>query len=140
MEYFLGSIITLVSVGFANKLITKRISENKTTTIRYSQSHVHMLTNSFFDGMMKKRLSINRQSTRYQEESYTRIVVAEEMAYWITNNIFYTAEMVDGTVDRNTSKEVDAMKMDNSELKKMMVIVEALREGTSNDSGNPGQS
>jgi hypothetical protein len=49
--------------------------------------------------------------------------------YWIVNNTFYVADIVDGNVEENTTRLVDTMTMDKVQLDKIMFIVEKLREG-----------
>jgi hypothetical protein len=64
-------------------------------------------------------------------------VVEEDTAYWIKDNNLYTAEVIEGDVDSETTKPVDTMNMSNKELNKLVVIVEALRKDD-NDSRNTG--
>ena len=64
--------------------------------------------------------------------------MTDDRAYWIKDNTFYEANLVDGEVDKNTTKVVDTMTMDKVELDKMAFIVQKLTEGTRNDFGNPG--
>ena len=140
MEYVVGAVLTLVIVATANRLITKQLKNEKRTVVRYSQSHIYSLVAPImfvFNSSIPKRSS---QSYNYQEEAYIRVVIVDGKAYWIKENTFYTAEVVDGMVDKESTKEVDTMSMNDVELKKMLVIVETLREGKDNDSGSTGQS
>jgi len=140
MEYVVGALLTLIVIATANKLITKQLNKDVRTVVRYSQSHIYSIVApmmfSYGDHMIKK----NSQSYTYQEEAYIRVVVVDNKAYWIRENIFYTADVVDGVVDKESTKEVDTMSMSDVELKKMLVIVETLREGDENDSSGTGKS
>ena len=80
------------------------------------------------------------QSTNYQDESYIKVVISENRAYWIKENTFYMANVVNGMVDKETTQKVDTMSMSDVELKKMLVIVETLRESGNNDSSGTGKS
>ena len=138
MEYVVGAVLTLVIIATANRLITKQLKNDKMPVIRYSQSHIYSVVAPMmfgFDSSIPKRSS---QSYNYHEEAYIRVVVVDGKAYWIKENTFYTADVVDGTVDKESTKEVDTMSMSDVELKKMLVIVETLREGKDNDSGSTG--
>jgi len=140
MEYVVGAVLTLVIVATANRLITKKLKNEKRAVIRYSQSHIYSVIAPMmfgFNGPIPKR---STQSSNYHEEAYIRVVVVDGKAYWIKENTFFTADVVDGTVDKESTKEVDTMSMSDVELKKMLVIVETLREGDNNDSGSTGKS
>jgi hypothetical protein len=60
---------------------------------------------------------------------YTRVVFLENQAYWIKNNTLFVADMEEGFVDEQTTREVDTMGMDRVQLEKVIHIVEALTEG-----------
>lgn len=138
MEYVVGAILTLVVIATANRLITKQLKNEKTTVVRYSQSHIYSIIAPMMFGYSAKMIKKNSQSYNYQDEAYIKVVVVDGKAYWIKENTFYTADVVDGTVNKESTKEVDTMSMNDVELKKMLVIVEALREGRQDDSGSTG--
>ena len=64
-------------------------------------------------------------------------MVEEDKAYWIKDNNLYTAEVIEGDVDSETTQPVDTMNMSNKELNKLVGIVEALRKDD-NDNRNTG--
>jgi len=139
MEYFAGAFITLVVVFVINRMISKQLAQDKTSVVRYSQSHIYMVAEKIILGPAIPKAP-DSQSFRYQKESYLKVVVLDNKAYWIKDNAFYMADIVDGDVDKETTRKVDTMSMDDVELKKMLVIVETLREGEDSDSGNSGKS
>ena len=65
-------------------------------------------------------------------------MITDSSAYWIKDNSLYTANVIDGNVDSDTTQPVDTMKMNNLELTKLMMIVEKLREDDDNDNRNTG--
>lgn len=130
--------MTLITVAVANKLISKNLASAKNTVVRYSQSHVYALAADLMFGS-NKTIKTPTQSTKYQEDQYTRVVVAENKAYFIKNNTFFVADVVEGTIDKDSTQEVDTMSMDDVELKKMIFIVEALKEGDTDDYWRPGK-
>jgi hypothetical protein len=140
MEYVVGAILTLIIVATANKLIAKQLSKKRMPTIRYSQSHIYSVVAPMMFGLDARVPYRSTQSTNYQEESYTKVVISENKAYWIKENTFYMADVVNGMVDKETTQQVDTMSMSDVELKKMLVIVETLRESDNNDSGGTGKS
>jgi hypothetical protein len=79
---------------------------------------------------------IATQSRKILEKSQIRIIFSDNRAYWIKNNMFLQADLVDGEVDDSTTKVVDTMTMDKVELDKMIFIVQKLTEGIANDGGD----
>jgi hypothetical protein len=140
MEYVVGALLTLVIISAANRLITKQLNKERRTVVRYSQSHIYSIVAPMMLSYIGHTIKKNSQSYNYQEEAYIRVVVVDSKAYWIKENIFYTADVIDGIVDKESTKEVDTMSMNDVELKKMLVIVETLREGDGNDSGGTRKS
>ena len=139
MEYFAGALITLITVYVVNRLIVKQLSDKKNTVVRYSQSHVYRLANDIVFGQPKS-VEKNTQSKKHIRESHIKVVVSENKAYWIKDHQFFVANVVNGNVDNDSAKQVDTMAMDDVELKKMLIIVETLREGSSDDRGSSGKS
>jgi hypothetical protein len=135
MEYFLGSVVTLICVFLIILFIRKPLRE-PTPTVRYSQSHVHDLIEPFIPNLSEIRRDIVCQSTRHYETTLTRVAFVGDKAYWIANNKFVVADIVDGEVDRETERQVDTMSMSKIELNKMLVIIEELTEGGKYDNGS----
>lgn len=134
MEYVIGSLVTIATVVIVNKVITKQLKIQETIpTIKHSQSYIYSLLRPYLMDEGYERFSPKRQSNQYQNRAYTKIVIAESEAYWIKDNNLFTAKIVDGDVDSETTKPVDTMNMTNLELSKIMMIVETLREGDDDD-------
>lgn len=86
--------------------------------------------------------SINKsnptQASKYLEKIFIKIVIVKDKAYWIKDNVFYVADMVDDDVDKTTAKEVDIMSMDKVQLEEAMFIIDKLKED-SHDSWDSGK-
>jgi hypothetical protein len=139
MDYIIGSLVTIATVVIVNRLIARQLKTQETIpTIKYSQSHIYTLLRPYMldEGYEKHRPK--RQSMDYQDRSYTKVVITDSSAYWIKDNSLYTANVIDGNVDSDTTQPVDTMKMNNLELTKLMMIVEKLREDDDNDNRNTG--
>jgi len=130
MEYFVGAMITLVAIFAARKIISKQKDNNK-IIISYSQSNVYKLLMPFLPDI-KYEAPIT-QASKYYDQIYTRILVVDGMAYWIKDNTFYSAQMVDGDIDRESATPVDTMAMDKVQLDKMIFIIETLTKGDFDD-------
>lgn len=78
----------------------------------------------------------NTQSLNYERKINVKIIILDNYAYWIKENQFYKAEMVNNLIDPDTTTTVDTIGMDSIQLDKMLFIMDKLREGLDNDSGS----
>ncbi len=62
-------------------------------------------------------------------EEYVHVAIIENNAYWVMGNVFYQADIVDGEVNKESSRPVDAFKMSSRDLNKMLYILDNLTEG-----------
>lgn len=140
MEFVLGALTTILIIVVANRILRVPLAKIQNTKIRYSQSHVYSLISPILDYVpdMPKETPV-RQSNNFMKDSYTRVLILDDNAYWIKDQALYTAEIMDGMVNKETTRRVDTMTMDKVELDKTMFIVEKLREGLDSDSGGSGK-
>jgi hypothetical protein len=141
MEYFLGSVATLISVAVFNIFLRKGITNKKLEMpiLKYSQSHIHVLLKPFMPSNSVRFKPIKEsQSLKYHKDIYIKIMVMENKAYWIRDNTLFVADVVDGELVKETSRQVDTMSMDKVQLEKVMFVVEQLTEDSSNDHGSSG--
>jgi hypothetical protein len=136
MEYFAGSIVTLVTMYIVAKLVNHPKNNMKSVKTNFSQSRQYELVADFIPIDLPKPLIT--QSMKHEQSQYIRIFFVGEDAYWIEDHRVYTAKFENGTVDKENKKTVDMTTIDKVELEKMIFVVERLTEGLSNDSGNSG--
>jgi hypothetical protein len=140
MEFLLGFLFSFATILFVKKYIlnNKLINETKASKIVYRQSHIFSLIAPAIPYMPLEIEIRPTQSFLNDQKNKQRMIFTEDKAYWIKDNTFYEAEVVDGEIDKNTTKVVDTMTMNKVELDKMVFIVQKLTEGNKNDFGNPG--
>jgi len=140
MEYFAGAAIAMCCYMIANRVFQKNLSNitSDKSSIVYTQSHIYEMIRPFKDLLAPMPEEISRQSSNYIKNIYMKIMVVKDKAYWIKDNKFLIADIVNGEVDKESAKEVDTMGMNKVELNEMLFIVESLR-GDSNDSRGSGQ-
>lgn len=139
MEYFIGSVMTLVSVYFMNKLVSKnKAIKNNIKGLRFSQSYSHNLTKDLYPishFLPSFPAREKTQATKDFDSRSTRVLYMDGLAWFIKKidgmNALHVAEIIDGGFDEESVKRVDTMTMDDVELKKTMFIVEKLTEGLS---------
>ena len=98
-----------------------------------------MLHNQY--SMQKKYIEkVNRksQSKIRKAKENVRVIIVEDTAYWIQDNAFYTAPMINNLISKDYAIQVDTIHMDKVQLDKMLFIMDKLREGISDDSRGSG--
>jgi putative cell wall-binding protein len=141
MEYILGAIITLGTVAFVSNRLNKSKAMKVSVNVRYSQSRAFELMkplNIFSQMLEMAQNPMITQTTKHNDSMHVKVVIADNEAYWISNNKFYVADVRDKMVVQESTREVDTMAMDDVELKKISEIVEILRKEDKNDRGSSG--
>jgi len=140
VEFALGILFAMATVFFVRKFILTEsvIKGSSGPRLVYRQSHIFSLISPYLHYMPEISLLPNTQAYSHEAKNKLRVVFTDDKAYWIKNNAFYQADLVDGLVDESTTKVVDTMSMDKVELDKMVFIVQQLTEGMTNDGGSPG--
>jgi hypothetical protein len=141
MEYFLGSAITLAVFFIASKVFKSRAKPAKKLNVLYSQSYSHELLKFILptNGELSAAY-VETQSKKHHQKTTMRVLMLKDKAYWIKNNVFYEAEIVDGEILTETASQVDTMGMDKVQLEEIIFIVDQLTGGSEDDSGYPGKS
>jgi hypothetical protein len=132
---FLSFLTFFLLLFFVINIKIKRM----TKIIKKKQSDNHIFLKNFFDreiGLKEKQSQLRKR----QDKATIKIIFTEDnKAYWIDNNIFFVADVVDGKPDFLNSRQVDTENMSKNELDKMLFILDNLRRGNKNERGNSGQ-
>jgi hypothetical protein len=138
MEYLLIIGLTLLSYWSIIKISNKRriifLSKNK-----YRQSSIYEMVKDVIPKQRFDKPKVITQSQKHIQKNMLRVVIADGSAYWILNNVFYTANAINGRVDEETIKPLDIENMPTKELNKMLSILDDLKQGVGpNDSSGTG--
>jgi len=115
-------------------MLNNKLKNNKPVII--SQS---MLQYRYSNGKTKSRkLKPGSQSKIHYDKTNVKVIILDNNAYWIKDNIFYRAPLVDRMIEKESAEQVDTMGMDKIQLDKMLFIMDKLREGMSDDSRSTG--
>ena len=128
-----GLTITILLVLFTYVFASRSSSKPQIM----SQS---MLLYRFNYGKKYSRKMINRtQSKMHYDKTNVKVIILEDQqAYWIKDNIFYKAPIDGQSIDKESAEQVDTMHMDKVQLDKMLFIMDKLREGINDDSRGSG--
>ena len=85
-----------------------------------------------------RRLKTKTQSQIQHDKTNIKVIIFDRNAYWIKDNIFYKAPLVDDLINKDAAEQVDTMGMDKVQLDKMLFIMDKLREGINDDSRGSG--
>jgi hypothetical protein len=138
MEYLLVIGLTLLSYWSIIKISNKKrmifLNKNK-----YRQSSIYEMVKNIVPKQRFDKPKVITQSQKHIQKNMLRVVIAEGSAYWILNNVFYTANAINGRVDEETIKPLDIENMPTKELDKMLSILDDLKQGVGpNDSSSAG--
>lgn len=135
MEYFIGSILTIIAFMVLNRTIEKTRNVGIPIPI-FNQSKKYYVLKSYL--RYTKKRNIERQSTKKVPKGSTRGIVVGNTIYWIEDGFLVTANFVNGKPEESSKKRVDTYSMNDVELKRIVFIVDKLSEGRSDDTGNTG--
>ena len=138
MEYLLVMGLTLCLCWSIIKVSNKkRIAFLK--KIKYRQSDIHEMIKNVIPKQRFDKPKFITQSQKHVQKNMLRVVIEKNKAYWILNNVFYTANAINGRVDEETIKPLDIENMPTKELDKMLSILDDLKQGVGpNDSSSTG--
>lgn len=103
-----------------------RIKAKGISMVFKSQSAVYNKIKPFIP-VAEKQARIS-QSMSHINSHMLKVMVIEDKAYWVKDNIFFVAETDSGTVLHDSAQQVDTANMSKSELDKMMFILDKLKE------------
>lgn len=131
----IGTTVILVLLFYVYVLINR---EKSNKPIIVSQS---MLQYRYSNRNTKsRRLKTGSQSRMHYDKTNIKVIILDNNAYWIKDNIFYKAPLINELIDKDSAEQVDTIHMDKVQLDKMLFIMDRLREGISDDSRGSGNS
>ena len=138
MEYVLTLALILLLVFIFNSLNSRRIVKTFNRMV-YTQSSIHEIVKDFLPkNTMTRKKSIKSQSKKHASVHMVKIVVIDGKAYWVKNNVFYTADIHEGEILHETATPVDTLKMSREELDKMIFILDNLGRGDEDERSGSG--
>lgn len=121
MEYLIG-VIAGIAVFALAILIVRKEAGNMVKAMPLKQSFIISLVDA-----VSSMYEDEEEYDDEDEEDGTKVVFANNRAYWLDEGKFFVAETDGESVLVYTKQEVDTMSMNHVELNHLMKIVEALR-------------
>jgi hypothetical protein len=140
MEYLLIVGLTFV-VSWSIIKISNKKRGRFLSKIRYRQSNIYEMVKDVIPKEMFEKPKVITQSQKHVQKNMLKVVITEGRAYWILDNVFYTADAINGRVDESTVEPLNIQNLSKKDLSKMLSILDDLRKGMeSNDSGSAGNN
>jgi hypothetical protein len=137
MEYVIAIGLTLVVSWSIIELNKYKVYRNL-NNVRYTQSDKHQTILNLVPQKLNSKKEIESQSVKHAASTMIKIIVIDNKAYWIKDNIFYSAETDSGDIVEHTTNPVDVSSMSKKDIDKMLFILDNLRRGKENDSSSAG--
>jgi hypothetical protein len=123
----LASYIIIIAVKRRKKYFAK---------IVYTQSDIHQIVKNFLPKDLFEVPKLISQARKHVRNNTVRVLIIEDQAYWVHDNMFYVADTDEGSVNPETVRPVDTNNMSKRDIDKMLFILDSLRNGNSDDSSS----
>lgn len=107
---------------------SKKLREAGFYSIMKSQSTIHNIIKDVIPKLNKPSTEIKSQSRNYMSERMIKVVAIEGKAYWVKDNIFFAANMINGKVDPSSTHEINTLDMSKNDIDKMLFILDKLKD------------
>jgi archaellin len=123
-------LISILTIGISFAIINTISKKEKKhfNKIIYRQSDMHNILKQFFFKDIFDDKIVTSQSKIWKEKQTTKVVIIDEKAYWVSNNMFYVGDAVNGKVNPETGKPLDTSNMSKKQIDKLLFILDNLKE------------
>ena len=94
------------------------------------QSTLYKVIKKISPTYIETKVKKNKQSQVHKNKSVVRVIQApNNKAYWVKDNIFYSADIVDGEFDPTAGIPVNTENASRKELETLLLILDNLKNG-----------
>lgn len=136
MEYLIAVVLTF-AITFAILGIINKNENNVFEKHIYRQSDMHQILKTFFSKTTQRENKETQMGKRIKENTVS-ILSVDNKAYWVIDNIFYVADMINGVPDTSNAKPIDTSNMSKDDIDKMLFILDNLDKGDKDERGSTG--
>jgi hypothetical protein len=115
-------------------IITVKRNKKSFSKVVYSQSDIHQIVKHFLPKDLFEMPKPVSQAKKHVSKNTVRVLIIEDQAYWVHDNMFYIADTAEGLVNADTVRPVDTNNMSKRDIDKMLFILDSLKNGNSDDS------
>ena len=135
MTYILAIGLTLLATSSIIIIAVKK-SKKYFIKVVYTQSDIHQIVKNFIPKDLFEMPKPLSQARKHIRSNTVKVLIIEDQAYWVHNNMFYVADTVEGLVSPETVRPVDTNNMSKRDIDKMLFILDSLKNGNSDDSSS----
>jgi hypothetical protein len=120
-------LTTILLFAILKSRETKKLKLKK---IVFQQSSVHETLKYFLPTNAELRKKKRSQVVNHSERNTTKIIkTPDNKVYWVANNIFYCAEVVNGEFDPSTATPINTENLSKKQLDELLFILDNLKNG-----------
>jgi hypothetical protein len=134
MEFMPPLFLTLL-IFYSIIIIVKKSEKIFFKQVKYRQSDIHNAIKQHFFLEKKVNKKQTQLSSRLDKNSMN-VLILDDKAYWVTNNIFYNANFINGEIKTETIEPINTSNLSRKDLDKMLFILDKLGDEKKNDSGS----
>ena len=131
--------LTMVAISYII-IITVKKNKKFFAKVVYSQSDIHQIVRHFLPKDLFEMPKPVSQARKHVSKNTVRVLIIEDQAYWVHDNMFYIADTAEGLVNADTVRPVDTHNMSKRDIDKMLFILDSLKNGNSDDSSGAWNS
>lgn len=133
MEYIFPILLTLGC--FCSIIVLLKKIERRVLKInKYRQSDIRKILKPALS-ISAKSINKKTQMDKMLEKNSVNVMVVDDQAYWVSNNVFYTSQFSNGNINLEEAEPVDTSSLSKQDMEKMFFILDSLGDGNKNDSG-----
>jgi hypothetical protein len=136
VEYILPILTALLSFFIAVRIINNK-NKIRDSRVFYSQSDMHFLLKTFFSRNIEEDKKSSQLKKRI-DNKMIKVIAMDNRAYWVAENIFYVADLINDEPDFSTTRPVDTSNMSKEDIDKMLFILDNLGRRNNDDSSSSG--
>jgi len=73
-----------------------------------------------------RKNQMETQSQKIRKNNTVTIAIVGEKAYWVHQNIFYETDVVDGEIDRDSARPIDAHNLSRKQFNELLEILDSI--------------
>ena len=68
------------------------------------------------------------QLDKIRKKNTIKVAITDDKAYWVYDNTFYESDVVDGHIDNENARPVDAHNLSSKELTDLLIILDGINK------------
>jgi len=124
------SLLTAVLTSIFLAVILNRKHRSKLKKISFSQSALHMIVRDMLPSNRELKSKVATQAKLHMDKSTVKVIrTPDNKVYWVENNNFYFAEIVDGEFNTNSGQLINTENLSKKEIEDLLFILDNLKNG-----------